>query len=200
MIKFINISKQKPYQLFKKYYDQALKNKQKIIEGIAISSFNKDLDQVNSRYVNLKYIKYDEWIFFSNYNSPKAKSFLTHQQISGLIHWPEINFQLRILAKIEKTNDKFSDAHFSERSKEKNAIAVSSYQSEAISSYEDVVLNYETELIKNKKKLGTRPSYWGGFSLYPYYFEFWTGNDSRINKRIEFVKKNNIWTERFLQP
>ena len=64
MIKFINISKQKPYQLFKKYYDQALKNKQKIIEGIAISSFNKDLDQVNSRYVNLKYIKYDEWIFF----------------------------------------------------------------------------------------------------------------------------------------
>jgi pyridoxine/pyridoxamine 5'-phosphate oxidase len=32
-------------------------------------------NEVDSRYVNLKFISNDEFIFFSNYDSPKASSF-----------------------------------------------------------------------------------------------------------------------------
>lgn len=200
MIEFINICKDKPYQLFKKHYEEALNKKQKIIEGISISSFDKSTEKVTSRFVNLKYIKNEDWIFFSNYNSPKSKSFLSHDQISALIHWPETSFQLRILANIKKTSNKFSNDHFSGRSIDKNAIAISSNQSKKISSYDDVIKNYENALAKGADFLSKRPDYWGGFSFKPYYFEFWTGNNSRINKRIEFVKKDDVWEESFLQP
>ena len=67
MIQFKNLNKEIPYQLIKKKYDEALDKGQKGIEAISISSYNKQIDEVDSRYVNLKFISNDEFIFFSNY-------------------------------------------------------------------------------------------------------------------------------------
>ena len=44
------------------------------------------------------------------------------------------------------------------------------------------------------------PDYWGGFKFKPYYFEFWEGHKSRLNKREIFKLDNNDWTKYFLQP
>ena len=63
MISFTNIPSTKPYSLFKKKYNEAVKKKQNNIEAIAISSFNKKENEVESRFVNLKYIHKTEWIF-----------------------------------------------------------------------------------------------------------------------------------------
>ena len=70
MIKFNNLNQEIPYQLLKNKYDEALNAGQKGIEAISISSFNKEMNEFNSRYVNLKFITNDEFIFFSNYDSP----------------------------------------------------------------------------------------------------------------------------------
>ena len=63
MIKFINLSKDEPYQIFKNTYDEALKKNQEAIDAVCISSFDINQNQPDARYVNLKYIKGDEWIF-----------------------------------------------------------------------------------------------------------------------------------------
>ena len=62
MIKFNNLNQEVPYMLFKEKYDRALKVGQKAIEAIAISSFNNEMAEVDSRYVNLKFISNDEFI------------------------------------------------------------------------------------------------------------------------------------------
>ena len=77
MISFNNLNQETPYLLFKEKYDEALDAGQKVIEAISISSFNKQIHEVDSRFVNLKFIADDEFIFFSNYDSPKASSFNT---------------------------------------------------------------------------------------------------------------------------
>ena len=100
MIEFNDLNLEKPYQLFKKY-DEALNAGEKGIEAIIISSFNKEINEVDSRYVNLKFISNDEFIFFSNYDSPKASSFNSHNQIAALFYWPSINVQIRMRAKIK---------------------------------------------------------------------------------------------------
>ena len=64
MIEIIDISIDKPYQVFKNYYDHAMRAKQKSIEAIAISSFSSNSNEVESRFVNLKYIiVIPEWFF-----------------------------------------------------------------------------------------------------------------------------------------
>ena len=122
MIEFNNLNQETPYLLFKVKYDAAVDAGQKSIEAISISSFNKEISEVNSRYVNLKFILNDEFIFFSNYDSPKAASFNSHNQIAALVYWPSINVQIRMRANIKRTTDEFNQKYFFNRSEKKKCI------------------------------------------------------------------------------
>ena len=187
MIEFNNFNQEIPYLLFKEKYEEAFKAGQKGIEAISISSYNKELKEVDSRYVNLKFIINDEFIFFSNYDSPKAVAFNSQNQIAALLYWESINVQIRIKATIKKTSDKFNQKYFFDRSKEKNALAISSKQSMQIDSFDEVKVNFE-ESLKNDD-LKKCPNYWGGFAFTPYEMEFWQGNEFRLNKRILYKKR-----------
>jgi len=198
MIQFNNLSQENPYLVLKKKYNKALKAKQKNIEAISISSYNKEISEVDSRYVNLKFVTNDEFIFFSNYNSPKASSFNSHNQIAALVYWPSINVQIRMRAKIKRTTDEFNQNYFFDRSEEKNALAISSNQSKPINSYSQVKENYNKSLKNDGLK--KCPEFWGGFSFTPYYFEFWEGHESRLNKREVYEKSDDSWKHLILQP
>ena len=199
MIKFLNLSTEKPYINFYSLYQEAKQNGQKGIEAISVSSYNQPKEEVEARYVNLKYIVNDEWIFFSNYLSPKANQFEFHNQVSILIYWASINTQIRIKARIFKTSPEFSDDHFNGRTKEKNALAISSSQSKTIASFDEVTKNFH-DTLKNMTPETVRPDFWGGYSFIPYYFEFWQGHENRLNKRHVFEQIDNEWVERLLQP
>jgi pyridoxamine 5'-phosphate oxidase len=198
MIQFNSLNQKRPYQLLKEKYDEAVDAGQKGIEAIAISSFNKEISEVDSRYVNLKFINNDEFIFFSNYESPKAAAFNSHNQIAALIYWSSINVQIRMRAKIKKTSDEFNQNYFFYREKEKNALAISSKQSKKIESFEQVKENYNKSL--NNNDLKTCPKYWGGFSFVPYEIEFWEGNEFRLNNRNLYKKDNTNWNHYILEP
>ena len=198
MIKFDNLNKGKPYLLFEAKYNEALYHDQKTIEAISIASYNNKKHEVDSRYVNLKFIKDDKFIFFSNYNSPKATAFDSHNQISALVYWSSINVQIRMKAKIKRTSKEFNKKYFFHRSAEKNALSISSNQSDPIESYNLIKERYNNSL-KNSD-LKKCPEYWGGFSFKPYYFEFWEGHQSRINKREIFDLIDGVWKYSFLQP
>ena len=199
MIKFLNLNSGKPYTYFQALYQEALENGQKGIEAISVSSYNLASNEVEARYVNLKYIANNEWIFFSNYHSPKAKQFESHSQVSILIYWASINTQIRMKAKIFKTSSEFSDEHFQGRTKEKNALAISSNQSQAVDSFDQVTKNFN-ETLEIMTSETPRPDFWGGYSFTPYYFEFWQGHENRLNKRHVFKQQDNQWTEQLLQP
>ena len=198
MIQFNNLNQEIPYLVFKEKYNESLNAKQKNIEAISISSYNSEMSEVDSRYVNLKLVTNDEFIFFSNYNSPKALSFNSHNQIAALVYWPSINVQIRMKAKIKKTTVEFNQNYFFDRSEEKNALAISSNQSKPINSYSQVKENYNKSLKNDDLK--KCPEFWGGYSFIPYYFEFWEGHESRLNKREVYEKSDDMWKHLILQP
>jgi len=198
MIQFNNLSQEIPYLIYKEKYDEALNAGQKGIEAISISSFNKEICEVDSRYVNLKFVSNNEFIFFSNYNSPKASSFISHDQITALIYWPCTSVQIRMKAKIKKTSNNFNQKYFFNRSEEKNALAISSHQSIPIDSYDQVKENYNKSLKNDDLK--KCPDFWGGYSFVPYYFEFWEGHEFRLNKREAYKKNDDNWQYLILQP
>jgi pyridoxine/pyridoxamine 5'-phosphate oxidase len=101
-------------------------------------------------------------------------------------------------AQIKKTSKEFNQNYFSDRSEKKNALAISSNQSKQIYSYSQVIENYNRSLENDDLK--KCPEYWGGYSFIPYYFEFWVGHESRINKREVFDITDGVWKQSFLQP
>ena len=198
MIVFINNNSSKPFKKFRKLYQNAYNENQKNIEAISISSFSKLSGMVNARYVNLKFVDDDKFIFFTNYESPKSIEFNSHPQIAALIYWNSIHAQIRISASIMKTSVDFNKEYFQKRDRRKNALAISSKQSSLINSYEEVIKNFNNSL--KFDDLNECPNYWGGYALKPNYFEFWEGHDSRLNKREFFKLKDGKWINGFLEP
>jgi pyridoxamine 5'-phosphate oxidase len=198
MINLKNLNKSKPYSEFIRYFKQALKLKQPNIEAINISTYDIESGEVDSRFVNLKYIDDDKWIFFTNYNSPKSKQIDSHPVIAANLFWSSTNTQIRIKASINKILPEYNRNYFALRESKKNALSISSKQSSKIDSYNKVLSKYNHVLKHND--LEKCPDYWGGYSFTPYYFEFWEGHESRINKRKSYRLINEDWEQTLLQP
>ena len=198
MINFLNNNNSLPFSKLRNYYQDALIANQPSIEAISISSFNKKTQEVNSRLVNLKFIDNEEFIFFTNYDSPKSIEFASHNQISAILYWPSINMQIRLKGRIKKTSNKYNQKYFFNRSEEKNALAISSNQSIPINSFNKIKENYNKSLKNDDLK--KCPKYWGGYSFTLYEIEFWEGNEYRLNKRDLYKKDNTNWNHFILEP
>ena len=192
----INLDKinrnQEPYKKFLYLYHKAASFNQISIEAVCLSTINLTNKSAHSRFVNIKYLDNKNFIFFTNYNSNKAKEINTSSKIALNFFWSSINTQIRIEGKIQKLDEQLSDEHFRNRDNKKNALAISSNQSEKIDSYENIKKNYEIQIEKTNE-LTKRPNYWGGYTITPYYFEFWEGNEARVNKREAFKLSKGIW-------
>ena len=199
MINIDRADKSLPYMKFYDLYEDCLVNKQRNPQAIVISSYNTNTNEVDARLVNLKYILGEEWIFFTNYNSPKSIQINDHKQISAVLYWDSIDVQVRLKAFAKKTSDMFSNKHFNSRSDAKNALATSSDQSSPIKTYEEVISNFDKVML-DKNNYNQRPSYWGGYSFIPYTIEFWKGHESRLNRRIKYTKREQSWKAELLQP
>ena len=199
MISFKDLSNEEPYIEFKSIYDKAKLLNQNALDAMVVSSYEQINKEVDSRFVNLKYVYKNKWVFFTNYMSPKATQFKSHDQVSVIFYWQATNTQIRIKANIQKTSSELSDKHFNSRSNNKNALAISSNQSKKIDSYNDVISRYK-QTLDNANLLKKRPSNWGGYEFTPYYFEFWEGADFRLNKRKCYEYIDNNWVTSYLQP
>tara|TARA_B100000475_G_C14886816_1_gene268625 strand:- start:110 stop:703 length:594 start_codon:yes stop_codon:yes gene_type:complete len=197
MIDFNTKDMQIPFHKFIKYYNDAAALDQPNIEAACLSTVSNNL-KPHARFINIKYINNNELIFFSNYTSDKANNIKLNKNVALTFYWSLANIQIRIEGTIKKLSSIRSDNHWKNRSKYKNALAISSDQSSLSKSYQEILDNYEYTL--ENSDLLHRPSFWGGYVIKPSYFEFWTGHKSRINKRKIFKKNGLNWSEYFLQP
>jgi pyridoxamine 5'-phosphate oxidase len=196
MIRF-NINKKiEPYKIFLDKYKAAETASQKNIEAACLSTCSTN-NTPNSRFINIKYINNDEFIFFSNYKSSKAEDIDANKNVSLTFFWNSINVQIRIQGVVEKLDEYRSDAHWKLREDDKNILSISSNQSSKIASYNDVIGKYKES---SKHNILKRPCYWGGYVIIPNYFEIWQGHKSRINKREAFELKDDNWKSFCLEP
>ena len=121
-----------------------------------------------------------------------------NSKVSLVFYWNASDSQIRIEGHAKKLKNNISDKHWSIRSPEKKALAISSHQSKVINTYEEIQKNFENTL-KNTD-LSKRPDYWGGYVINPFKYEFWKGNTFRINNRICFELKDNLWNKYIIQP
>jgi pyridoxamine 5'-phosphate oxidase len=198
MIDIKQISNEAPFDEFEKEFKLSLSLKQPLPQAACISSFNSKLQEVNSRFVNIKYVHERDFIFFSNYQSQKARDFKESNKVSLVFFWSTTDTQIRIKGIISKTDKNLSDEHFKSRNREKNLLSICSDQSSVIESFERFLEKYN-----NSKHIDTsiRPNYWGGYSIRASYFEFWKGSELRLNKRKVFkLDEDGKWIKSYLQP
>lgn len=190
-----------PVAQFRKWFEQALAAK--LIEPNAMTLATVDAGGMpNVRTVLLK--AYDErgFVFFTNYDSTKARELAASGKAALLFPWLGLERQVKIRGTVEKISTAESLKYFISRPFGSRLGAWVSHQSQVISSRQ--VLEAKLEQIKNKFSSGEvpLPSFWGGYRVVPQSFEFWQGGAKRLHDRLEYIPATGgkSWDIRRLAP
>ncbi|MFO7842541.1 MAG: pyridoxamine 5'-phosphate oxidase [Bacteroidales bacterium] len=188
-----------PFKQFIHWMDEAIKAGVKEPTAMSLATTGKN-SLPSNRIVLLKEVQNQGFIFFSNYESKKGHQLTENPYGSILFFWPELERQIRIEGRIEKTSKEISDNYYLTRPAKRRIGAWASPQSREIPNrkhLEDLQTEYEK---KFEGEPPQRPDNWGGYILMPYTFEFWQGCPNRLHDRIEYYLDDSDWKLRRLAP
>lgn len=188
-----------PMVQFEKWFQQAVELQ--LHEPNAMSLATADaLGRPLLRTVLLKYFDPAGFVFFTNYESRKAKHIAENPQVSLLFPWITLERQVIVQGRAEKISTAESLKYFTTRPRESQLGAWVSSQSSVISSRK--LLMQKLGEIKDKFSHGEipLPSFWGGFRVVPESIEFWQGGPARIHDRFLYQKAGGDWRVERLSP
>ena len=188
-----------PFKQFGDWFNQVLKLELKEPTAMVLATADKKA-RPSARVVLMKEISSEGITFYTNYNSRKGEELKQNPSAALLFYWTELERQVRIEGNIKKVSRQESVKYFNSRPFGSRIAAWISEQSEIIPNREYLEKRF-TELEKNFSdgKISLPPN-WGGFRLFPNYFEFWQGKENRMHDRICYRKIKSKWKISRLAP
>jgi len=152
------------------------------------------------RTVLLKYFDDQGLVFYTNYQSRKARELEENPKAALLFPWIGLNRQVIVQGRVEKVSKTESLKYFASRPRGSQLGAWVSEQSQVITSRG--LLEQKVAEIKQRFSAGEvpLPSFWGGYRVIPQRFEFWQGRPSRLHDRFEYLRQDDGWLIQRLQP
>ena len=189
-----------PFKQFEIWFKDAMN--ENLLEPNAFTLATVGADMMPSvRTVLLKYFSEKGFVFFTNYDSKKAKQMENNPKVAALFTWLTLERQIKMEATVEKISKADSLKYFLSRPKGSQLWAWVSRQSEVISSR--ALLEQKFEEMKNKflNKEIPFPSFWGGYIIKPIRIEFWQGGEDRLHDRFLYERQeDNSWEIKRLAP
>ena len=152
------------------------------------------------RNVLLKGVDDRGFVFYTNYQSRKARELAETGRASLLFTWRTLERQVRVDGFVEKVAAAESDAYFSTRPLESRWSVYASRQSEVVDSRETLELLFNAARERFDDDV-PRPEWWGGYRVIPDEFEFWQGRLSRLHDRLRYRSEpGGLWRRDRLAP
>jgi len=154
----------------------------------------------DARIVLLKSFDDRGFVFYTNYQSRKAKELSDNPRACLLFYWAQLWRQVRIEGTVEKASDEDSDAYFQSRPTGSKLGAWTSNQSEVIAGREVLEVRF-AELQERFGDNVPRPPHWGGYRVKPNAIEFWQGQENRLHDRLRYrLQQDGSWLIERLAP
>lgn len=188
-----------PFEQFEKWFIQARDADVEEVSAMVIATVSKE-GKPSQRTVLLKMFDEKGFVFFTNYNSQKAKEIAENGNVSLLFQWLGLERQVEINGVANKISTTESLKYFLSRPHGSQLGAWVSTQSSPISSRK--LLDAQLTKMKDKFTKGEvpLPDFWGGYRVVPETIEFWQGGVSRLHDRFEYSLTDDGWKIQRLQP
>lgn len=188
-----------PVEQFTSWFEQARKTD--IADPTAMILATVDPEgRPSQRTVLLKYYDNSGFVFFTNYESRKAKEIEQNPKVSILFVWLELERQVMITGDAKKISTAESARYFMSRPKESQVAAWVSSQSHKLTSRQILMQKFS----EMKRKIGEGkvplPSFWGGYKVVPEEYEFWQGRKNRLHDRFHYILEDGEWQIARLAP
>lgn len=153
------------------------------------------------RHVLLRGLDERGFVFFTNFDSRKARDLSQNPNAALVFLWRELDRQVTVTGTAEPTSVDDSAAYFATRPREAQLGAWASRQSQVVRSRETLEAAFAEASALFAGKDVPLPPHWGGFRLIPDTIEFWKGRRHRLHDRLRFSRQpDGGWTVERLYP
>ena len=189
-----------PLQQFRHWFDQALAAG--TLEPNAMVLATADAaGKPSTRVVLLKGIDERGFVFFTSYESRKARELAVNRHAALNFFWVELERQICVTGSVTQVPRAEAEAYFKTRPRGSRLGAWASKQSDTVASRE--VLEARLQELE-KKYPGEEiplPPFWGGYVLPPREIDFWQGRPNRLHDRFRYSKQSDgRWLVERLYP
>jgi pyridoxamine 5'-phosphate oxidase len=189
-----------PIKQFQQWFNDAIAAKLPLPEAMNLATATPQ-GRPSSRMVLLKQVDDEGFAFFTNYHSPKAQELESNPYAALVFYWPQLDRQVRVEGKVERTSAEESAAYFKTRPRESQIGAWASPQSSEIPGRE--VLEERVKELEEyyRDREIECPGHWGGYRLRPDRVEFWKSRVGRLHDRILYERgSDGAWLIKRLAP
>ena len=159
-----------PFEIVRRWMGDAEAGEMNDANAIALATVDAT-GLPNARMVLLKDVEDDAFVFYTNYESAKARELDGAGKAAFVMHWKSLRRQVRARGLITREDGPQADAYYASRSLKSRLGAWASQQSRPLDSRTALM----AEVAKVTAKHGPnpkRPPFWGGYRLVPVEIEF----------------------------
>ena len=188
-----------PIIQFKRWFSEVLNTETNDPTAMLLSTVDEH-GHPDSRVVLLKGLQAGAFVFYTNYQSRKAKQINQNPYVALNFYWPNMVRQVRVRGRIKPVSEAQSNAYFATRPRASQLNAMISPQSSEIASRSELEYALNEWMSNHPEELIMRPEHWGGYKVIPDEYEFWQGRDNRFHDRIQYYREEKKWWHRRLAP
>jgi pyridoxamine 5'-phosphate oxidase len=189
-----------PLAQFKRWYAEAVEARVQLPEAMMLATAAPD-GAPSARMVLLKGVEERGFVFYTNYESRKARELAANPRAALVFHWPQTpRRQVSVGGSVERLSARESDEYFRTRPFGSRIGAWASRQSEVIAGREGLERSFAELEAEHAEGEVPRPPWWGGYVLRPDIVEFWQNRPNRLHDRLRYRRSGGEWVLERLSP
>ena len=189
-----------PFRQFEKWFQEAEAAKIHEPNAAVLATAARD-GRPSARMVLLKGIDGRGFVFYTSYDSRKAREMEANPRAAYVFPWVGLERQVIVEGAVTKVAREESEAYFHSRPRASQLAAWASPQSSIVSGREAIEEAMKAAERKYSGVEAPLPQNWGGFRIVPELVEFWQGRRSRLHDRIRYRREaTGEWVVERLAP
>ena len=189
-----------PIRQFETWFREAVTSRALEPNAMTLATAGDD-GAPSTRTVLLKAFDARGFVFFSSYESRKARELAANPRASLLFNWLPLERQVEIRGVVEKTSREETETYFYSRPVDNQLGAWASHQSSVLADRGVLERRVQELMAEYRGRTIPVPPFWGGYRVVPDSIEFWQGRPSRLHDRLRYTRQaDGTWKIERLSP